>query len=134
MSDVEPEWDSGVPLHDDACRSYDGKRCSMMGFRPDRICELAVKEMATQLEEDRSGKKVDSELLTGDRKDRLARAMKWAAGEWVRLREDRPPLRYGRYELMSDSRYIVDFHRPSSMGYGIMCDVTGSHQSWQSVL
>ena len=46
MTNPDPDWEDGVPLHDDACRAFDGKRCSLMGFRPDRICEPQVKEMA----------------------------------------------------------------------------------------
>lgn len=39
----------GVPMCQDSCPSYDGKRCRVMGFRPDRICEPAVKQMAAEL-------------------------------------------------------------------------------------
>jgi hypothetical protein len=31
--------DNGLPLHSDECPDYDGKRCSLRGFRPDRFCE-----------------------------------------------------------------------------------------------
>lgn len=46
MSDDEPNcfWSGGIPLcQDELCPQYDGKRCRMLGFRPDRICEPAVK-------------------------------------------------------------------------------------------
>lgn len=41
-----PEWDKGVPLHNDGCPNYDGKRCEAIGFQPDRFCEPCVIEMA----------------------------------------------------------------------------------------
>lgn len=55
MSDAKPEprWTSTdaiahrkletqVPICDDGCRFHDGKRCELLGFRPDRICEPMV--------------------------------------------------------------------------------------------
>lgn len=36
----------GVPLCNDRCPSYDGKRCDVLGCRPDRICEPAVAQLA----------------------------------------------------------------------------------------
>lgn len=37
---VVPTWDErGLPLCDDSCPSFDGKRCKATGFRPDRFCE-----------------------------------------------------------------------------------------------
>lgn len=36
----------GVPTcSEDECPEYDGKRCKLTGFRPDRICEPAVREI-----------------------------------------------------------------------------------------
>lgn len=48
MNDVRPTLDkNGVPCcAREECPSYDGKRCSATGFRPDGICEPAVIEMA----------------------------------------------------------------------------------------
>ena len=43
MTDVRPRWSSMVPLCNENCPSFDGKRCERMGCRPDRICEPAVK-------------------------------------------------------------------------------------------
>lgn len=42
---------NGVPRCDEHCRHYDGKRCELMGFRPDAICEPEVEEMAAELKE-----------------------------------------------------------------------------------
>lgn len=51
VPDAAPNWaNDGVPLcSEDECPSYDGKRCRLLGFRPDNICEPAVAEMAHQL-------------------------------------------------------------------------------------
>lgn len=41
--EIQPSWDSAnVPYCQHECASYDGKRCKLMGFRPDIICEPAV--------------------------------------------------------------------------------------------
>ena len=43
---VEPNMAlSGVPFCDHACRSYDGKRCEKLGFRPAAHCEPAIVHM-----------------------------------------------------------------------------------------
>jgi hypothetical protein len=43
---IEPEWSDGLPLcTEDGCQSYDGKRCRVLGFRPDRFCEPALKTL-----------------------------------------------------------------------------------------
>jgi hypothetical protein len=34
----------GLPLHTDDCPEYDGKRCRLVGFRPDHFCEPALIE------------------------------------------------------------------------------------------
>lgn len=48
----EPDiGNDGVPRCRHECRHYDGKRCELMGFRPDAICEPAVEEMAAELKE-----------------------------------------------------------------------------------
>lgn len=47
----DPTWANGVPACDpDMCAQYDGKRCKLTGFRPDRICEPAVIGMAEALD------------------------------------------------------------------------------------
>lgn len=45
--DVRPRLDdAGVPwCSQEACPSFDGKRCRALGFRPDAICEPAVREL-----------------------------------------------------------------------------------------
>lgn len=41
---------NGVPWCDeDRCPFYDGKRCEATGFRPAKICEPAVIEMAADI-------------------------------------------------------------------------------------
>lgn len=38
-----PEWSPhGVPMCQETCRLYDGKRCELTGFRPSAICEPSV--------------------------------------------------------------------------------------------
>lgn len=42
-----PEWtDQLIPRCSEKCPSFDGKRCELMGFRPDGVCEPAVHEIA----------------------------------------------------------------------------------------
>lgn len=42
----EPKWDSdSIPRCDERCPAFDGKRCELLGFRPDVICEPAVFEL-----------------------------------------------------------------------------------------
>lgn len=43
---IEPMWVEGVPLCDRGCASHDGKRCEVIGHRPDRLCQPAVVQMA----------------------------------------------------------------------------------------
>ena len=46
MKEYHPEYDKdGVGIHSDDCPAYDGKRCSLIGFRPDRICEAWVLDL-----------------------------------------------------------------------------------------
>jgi hypothetical protein len=48
--DVRPTWDErGLPLCDDACPNFDGKRCKAMGFRPDRFCEPMLLQLLSEL-------------------------------------------------------------------------------------
>lgn len=43
--DIRPRMHDGVPVcTEEECPSYDGKRCRVFGFRPDRICEPATRE------------------------------------------------------------------------------------------
>jgi hypothetical protein len=47
---IGPEWDDGgVPFCDDSCAYHDGKRCELLGSRPDWICQPAVRAMASRL-------------------------------------------------------------------------------------
>ena len=46
---VRPTWDANVPRCDEDCPSFDGKRCELLGFQPEGICEPAVKAMAKAL-------------------------------------------------------------------------------------
>ena len=47
---MNPDYDkNGLPLHVDECPEYDGKRCKLMGFRPDRFCEPALIDARTQM-------------------------------------------------------------------------------------
>lgn len=49
MSNTNPEPridQDGVPWCDERCHNFDGKRCELLGQRPDGICEPAVIELA----------------------------------------------------------------------------------------
>ena len=41
--------ESGVPFCNENCPQHDGKRCRVLGMRPDNICEPTVVEMARLL-------------------------------------------------------------------------------------
>lgn len=46
-----PERDgNGVPRCTERCPHHDGKRCAILGYRPDALCEPAVREMAAKLD------------------------------------------------------------------------------------
>lgn len=48
--DVRPMVDSqGVPRCSERCPSFDGKRCEILGHKPENICEPAVVDMAKRL-------------------------------------------------------------------------------------
>jgi hypothetical protein len=47
---ADPEWDHGVPLCSERCVHHDGKRCSLIGFRPGEVCQPAVMAMAEILD------------------------------------------------------------------------------------
>jgi len=52
VSDITPapEIVNRIPVCSaEGCPAYDGKRCSLTGFRPDRICEPSVITMIDQL-------------------------------------------------------------------------------------
>ena len=42
VAQVMPNWDENVPYCTDRCPEHDGKRCRILGHRPDGICEPAV--------------------------------------------------------------------------------------------
>lgn len=70
-TDISPTWtDLGVPQYTERfCHEYDGKRCQVMGFRPDRICDPAVISMyevlaATQRRAAQSGAPPTAEIKT----------------------------------------------------------------------
>ncbi len=47
---IQPAWTmGGVPNCSEHCRYHDGKRCELLGFRLDGICEPAVLHMANML-------------------------------------------------------------------------------------
>lgn len=46
-----PDFAGGVPMCAlEECPQYDGKRCRVLGMRPDAICEPAVIDMAATIE------------------------------------------------------------------------------------
>lgn len=53
MEKIDNDWDEdGVPICSlDKCRQYDGKRCRLQGFRPDRICKPGVLVMLREQRE-----------------------------------------------------------------------------------
>jgi len=58
--DIEPTWNrerfDGYPCHTDACPSYDGKRCKVIGVLTERTCEPAVRAMFERIDEYRRSK------------------------------------------------------------------------------
>lgn len=53
--DIKPQWaasgDGEVPLCDERCPEFDGKRCGVMGNRPGRLCEPWVANCIAQYTE-----------------------------------------------------------------------------------
>lgn len=44
-----PLMDDGLPLCSDRCPAFDGKRCELTGFRPDRVCEPFVRNLVAEV-------------------------------------------------------------------------------------
>ena len=41
--DMRPDWNNRfVPECSDCCPSFDGKRCQLLGHRPDEVCRPAI--------------------------------------------------------------------------------------------
>ena len=49
LNPVPQRDDDGVPRCTERCPYHDGKRCAILGHRPDSLCEPAVREMALKL-------------------------------------------------------------------------------------
>lgn len=47
---AKPVWADNIPLCDGSCPLYDGKRCTVTGFRPRGICEPVVAAMHRMLD------------------------------------------------------------------------------------
>ena len=48
--DVQPEWDENmVPQCSESCKSHDGKRCELLGYRPDSVCEPMVTQLSKRV-------------------------------------------------------------------------------------
>jgi hypothetical protein len=68
----------GIPYCTEECSRFDGKRCDLMGFRPDGICEPAVKAMADEIKtlrarlQSRAGEVAALEAAAEALADRLA--------------------------------------------------------------
>jgi hypothetical protein len=48
---IWPGWSGSVPLCMEECGQHDGKRCRLLGVRPDRLCEPAVAAMGDIVKE-----------------------------------------------------------------------------------
>lgn len=59
----------GVPLCSESCPKHDGKRCRLLGFRPDRICEPAVVRLVNLAERLRSSIVLVNDAAYHDRDD-----------------------------------------------------------------
>ena len=103
----------------------DSVSCPVCG----KPCELRAQWEA---DENGYGSRADQNAHNPEHAARLVSANRWAMGEWIRIRPEHPPRSYGRYVLMTGSRDLLKWHRPSDMGYVAMDSVTGSHQSWES--
>ena len=49
-TDIQPDWQDGVPECSKSCQKYDGEICRLMGVQPDRICEPMVIQMSALIE------------------------------------------------------------------------------------
>lgn len=48
--DASPVWGKdGVPMCSEQCEHHDGKRCRILGQRPDAICAPTVEAMSSML-------------------------------------------------------------------------------------
>lgn len=45
-----PHWEEVTPYCDDVCSYHDGKRCELLGHRPESVCEPVVAAMGRELE------------------------------------------------------------------------------------
>ena len=57
----QPRWDGYIPNCDYGCRYYDGKRCELIGAKPDQLCRPVVGTMGYWLEEIEQAAIEDSE-------------------------------------------------------------------------
>jgi hypothetical protein len=49
---ILPEWNREIPHCQERCPSHDGKRCELLGHRPDTICEPAVSNIVRALRQE----------------------------------------------------------------------------------
>ena len=48
---IRPVWSAeDLPECSDECPSHDGKRCHLLGFEPERICEPAIVILMKRIE------------------------------------------------------------------------------------
>ena len=78
-----------------------------------------------------SGESVQK-MTTEEHEDRLKRAVAWANGEWIRIKDDEPPRSYGHYELLVDGRSHLQWHDPTLTGYRVESIPTGTHEFWST--
>lgn len=45
----DPRWAGTVPHCNEQCPHYDGKRCRLLGQRPDTLCEPVVEAMGNEI-------------------------------------------------------------------------------------
>lgn len=79
MSDIRPDVDAlGVPLcSDEKCPAYDGKRCRVLGFRPSRVCEPGVQDLAAKYTLARNAQdNATAEFISSAGQPALARLMR----------------------------------------------------------
>jgi hypothetical protein len=98
---AEPTFEGDLPTCSyDACSQYDGKRCRLLGFRPDHFCEPALIDLMAELQRMRK-------METSDEIARLTRELAEAQSEAARLRKLFDDAGQGEHNVLA----LIDFYQ-----------------------
>lgn len=79
MSNYESDWDDmGTPICTEKCPKHDGKRCGILGYRPGKICEPAVRDLNADYRKQYEGACRRAIKASIERDEAIARAKKKA--------------------------------------------------------